>query len=150
MHFQHLLGFLSILCPKRYPDRQKRCAFLDQRIYTSSLKQRLPPVLQALLQSHPHWVNFPTIRISGLYFGRHQISYAYCFEDHSDLQAAAGADSNLLPIAQITEGDLELVTTGTWVGIECCGSIIGHILDFDLIVERHLVSLKVQLAVGRW
>ena len=82
--------------------------------------------------------------------GYHHKSYAYCFEDHSDLQAAAGADSNLLPIAKITEGDLELVATGTWIRIECCSSIVGHILDLNLIVERHLVSLKVQLAVGSW
>ena len=67
------------------------------------------------------------------------MSYTYGFEDHSDLQAAAWADSNLLPIAKVSEGDLELVATGTWVSIESRSSVVGHIFDFDLIVERHLV-----------
>ena len=142
--------FLSFYSPKRYPDRQKGGAFLDQRIYMSSLKQRLPPALKTLLLSHPHWVSSPTGRVSGLPFSYHYKSYAYCFEDDSDLQAAAGADSNLLPIAKITKGDLELVATGTWIRIKCRSSIVGHILNFDLIVERHLVSLEVQLAVCSW
>ena len=66
------------------------------------------------------------------------MSYTYCFEDHSNLQAATGANSDLLPIAKISEADLELVATGTGICIESRSSIIGHIFDFDLIVERHL------------
>ena len=73
------------------------------------------------------------------------MSYTYCFEDHFNLQAAAGANSNLLPIAKIGEADLELVATGTWISIESRSSVVGHIFDFDLIVERHLVFLKDQL-----
>lgn len=76
------------------------------------------------------------------------MSYTYCFEDYSDLQAAAGANSDLLPIAKISEADLELVATGTWISIESRSRIIGHIFDFDLIVERHLGFLKVQLRGG--
>ena len=67
------------------------------------------------------------------------MSCTYGFKDHSDLQAAAGADSNLFSIAKIREADLELVPTGTRVSIECGSSVVGHIFDLDLIVERHLV-----------
>ena len=67
------------------------------------------------------------------------MAFTYGFEDHSDLQATAGADSNLFSIAKISKADLELVPTGTRVSIECGSSVVGHIFDFDLIVERHLV-----------
>ncbi len=111
----------------------------NQCICTSSLKQRLPPAPQALLRFHLLWVGFPARESQWVPICRCHTSYAYCFEDHSDLQAAAWADSNLLPVAKISDGDLELVATGTWVSIERGSSVVGHIFDFDLIVERHLL-----------
>ncbi len=61
----------------------------------------------------------------------------YYFEYDFDHQAAAGADCDFLAIAEVGEGDFELVATWAWVGVEGCGLVIGHVFNLYLIVERH-------------
>lgn len=69
-------------------------------------------------------------------------SGTYYFEYDLDHQAAARTDRNLFPIAEVIEGNLELVAAWAGVSIEGSRLMIGHILDLDLIVERHEVSSK--------
>ncbi len=133
------LSFLSFLCPRRTPDPRKRglsrkSILVHRRLSSDCHRRRRLSSVSIFL-----WQVFLSASVSEFHFCRHHMSYTYCFEDHSNLQAAAGADSNLLPIAKISKGDLELVATGTWVSIECRSSVVGHIFNFDLIVERHFV-----------
>lgn len=62
---------------------------------------------------------------------------AHCFEYNFDHQTAAGADCDFFAIAEVGEGDLKLVATWAWVGIEGCGFVVGHVFDLYLVVERH-------------
>ena len=60
------------------------------------------------------------------------------FKDDFDHQAAAGANSYIFAIAEVLQQDLELITARTWVGVERCSFVEDHILDFNLVVDRHL------------
>lgn len=66
-----------------------------------------------------------------------QAVLAYHFEYHLDLQAATGANGDFLSVAQVLEEDLELIATRTWVGVKAGCWMVGHVLDLDLVVERH-------------
>ena len=61
----------------------------------------------------------------------------YYFEYDLYHQTAAGADCDVLAIAQVGERDFELVSTWAWVGVKGCRLMISHVFDLYFIVERH-------------
>ena len=58
-------------------------------------------------------------------------------------QTTAWTDSNIFAIAQITDRDLETVSTRTRVVVDLEGGVISHVLDLDLVVVGHLDSSSV-------
>ena len=60
------------------------------------------------------------------------------FEDDFDHQATARANGYIFAIAEVLQQNLELIATRTWVSVEGCSFMEDHILDFDLVVDRHL------------
>lgn len=66
----------------------------------------------------------------------------YQVKDDPDHEAAAGTDSNVLLIAQIVEGDLELVATWARVRVELLGLVKSHVLDLDLIVDGDVLVVR--------
>ena len=71
----------------------------------------------------------------------------YYFEYDFDHQTAAGADCDFLAIAEIGERDFELVAAWARVGVEGCGSVIGHVFDFYFVVEGHCACLCLFLTI---
>lgn len=62
---------------------------------------------------------------------------AYSFEYDSDGQTAAGTNGDFFAVAEVGERDFELVAAGAGVGVEGCGGVIGHVFDFNFVVEGH-------------
>lgn len=116
-----------------------------------SFKPPLPPAPLTLLHLHP-LPNPPSSNSQGFSSPiRHLTSSTYRLEDYFDLQATAWADCNIFSFTQISKRYLESVTTRAWIVVESCGLVVGHILDFDLIVERHgALPTALRLVDDRW
>jgi hypothetical protein len=63
----------------------------------------------------------------------------YQVENDANHQAAAGAYGNVAAVAEVIESDLEAVAAGTRVVIDLEVIVKGHILDFDLVVDRDVL-----------
>lgn len=70
-------------------------------------------------------------RLSRSFFFRREVA---SIENHTNLQAAARADSNLIAISQVFNEYLEAIATWAWIVVDLEGRIEGHIFYLDLIV----------------
>lgn len=70
----------------------------------------------------------------------HLFQISYHFKYDLDHQTATGADTDIFAVEQIRKADFEPIATRAWVVIDLEGPIVGHILDFDLVVKvfRHI------------
>lgn len=76
---------------------------------------------------------------------RNKETFTNRFEDDLDHQAAARADRDLLALVQIVNSDLESVAARARIMVDLEGGIEGHVLDFYLIVDRHVERLLIGL-----
>lgn len=62
---------------------------------------------------------------------------------HTNHQAAARAYSDVgLLVLKIPESDLEAIPARAWVEIGLQRLIVGHVLDFDLIIDRDFFVVR--------
>lgn len=73
--------------------------------------------------------------------GRLSVSI-YHVKYNSDHEAAAGADGNVLLVAKVVQGDLELIAAWARVEVGLLGFVEGHVLDLDLIVDRDVLVVR--------
>lgn len=66
-----------------------------------------------------------------------KVSYLFphLVKDHPNHQTTTRAHSNLFPIAQIRERDLEFIATGTGIVVTLKCRVVSHVFDFDFIVD---------------
>lgn len=71
----------------------------------------------------------------------------YHIVDDSDHQAAAGADSDVLLLTKVIDGDLKAIPTRAGIVVDLESLIKGHILDLNLIVDRNSLLIHVEYVV---
>lgn len=66
----------------------------------------------------------------------------YQVKDDSDHKTAARANGDVLLLEQVFEGNLKLVATRARELVDSHGLVKGHVLDFDLIVDRNTLVVR--------